>query len=107
MFPAIGNVFHVTALSLTEKVEQEQNKPNMAEKMFHRADTWKARIDKFMNSKPKSVSILICRFVLWLLPALQMSMPSFFSPPGDHKLSPAGQAYWLSPSGDSAPPKAR
>ena len=38
--------------TLTEKVEQEQNKPNMAEKMFHRADTWKARIDKFMNSKP-------------------------------------------------------
>ena len=37
---------------LTEKVEQEQNKPNMTEKMFHRADTWKARIDKFMNSKP-------------------------------------------------------
>ena len=38
--------------TLTEKVEQEKNKPNMAEKMFHRADTWKARIDKFMNSKP-------------------------------------------------------
>ena len=38
---------------------------------------------------------------------LIQTMPSFFSPPGDHKLSPAGQAYWLSPSGDSAPPKAR
>ena len=25
--------------TLTEKVEQEQDKPNMAEKMFHRADT--------------------------------------------------------------------
>ncbi len=38
--------------SLTEKIDKEKESPNMAQKMFHRADTWKARIDKFMNSKP-------------------------------------------------------
>ena len=30
--------------TLTEKVEQEQNKPNMAEKMFHRANDRKRTI---------------------------------------------------------------
>ena len=38
--------------TLTEDVNKKQEKPNMAQKMFHRADTWKARIDKFINSKP-------------------------------------------------------
>jgi len=38
--------------SLTEDVNQEKETPGMAQKMFHRADTWKARIDKFINSKP-------------------------------------------------------
>lgn len=37
---------------LTEDVSQEKEEPGMVQKMFHRADTWKARIDKFMNSKP-------------------------------------------------------
>ena len=44
---------------LTEKVEQEQNKPNMAEKMFHRADTWKARIDMFQEIIPMLGSIVV------------------------------------------------
>lgn len=38
--------------SLTENTDKEKESPNIAQKMFHRADTWKARIDKFMNSKP-------------------------------------------------------
>lgn len=37
--------------TLTENIEQEKEEPGMAQKMFHRADTWKARIDKFMDSK--------------------------------------------------------
>lgn len=38
--------------TLTENINEKEEAPGMAEKMFHRADTWKARIDKFINSKP-------------------------------------------------------
>lgn len=38
--------------ALTEHVDKQEEKPGMIEKIFHRADTWKARIDKFINSKP-------------------------------------------------------
>ena len=38
--------------TLTENVNEEKEAPGKIEKMFHRADTWKARIDKFLNSKP-------------------------------------------------------
>ncbi len=38
--------------ALTENVEKEKDAPSMGQKLFHRADTWKARIDKFMDSKP-------------------------------------------------------
>ena len=39
--------------SLTENVEKaEKEEPSSIEKLFHRADTWKARIDKFLDSKP-------------------------------------------------------
>lgn len=38
--------------TLTEIINEKEEAPGMAEKMFHRADTWKARIDKFINSKP-------------------------------------------------------
>lgn len=37
--------------TLTENMDQEEEAPGKIEKMFHRADTWKARIDKFLNSK--------------------------------------------------------
>ena len=37
--------------TLTENVDQEEDAPGTIEMMFHRADTWKARIDKFLNSK--------------------------------------------------------
>ena len=36
--------------TLTENVTKEE--PSTAGKLFHRADTWKARIDKFLDSKP-------------------------------------------------------
>lgn len=38
--------------TLTEQVGQEKEEPTALEKTFHRADTWKSRIDKFLNSKP-------------------------------------------------------
>lgn len=36
---------------LTENVEKTKEDPNVAEKVFHRLDTWKSRIDKFTNTK--------------------------------------------------------
>ncbi len=38
--------------AFTEHVDKQEEKPGMIEKIFHRADTWKARIDKFISSKP-------------------------------------------------------
>ncbi len=38
-------------LTKTETVEKPKEK-NSVEKLFHRADTWKTRIDKFLDSKP-------------------------------------------------------
>ena len=35
--------------TLTENINEKEEAPGMAEKMFHRADTWKARIDKFIK----------------------------------------------------------
>ena len=40
------------ALTKTEKIEQTKKEKNFAEKMFHRADTWKSRIMKFGKPKP-------------------------------------------------------
>lgn len=38
--------------SLTEKIDpEEKESPSTTDKVFHRADTWKARIDKFMDPK--------------------------------------------------------
>ncbi len=37
--------------SLTEQVSLEKEEPGSMEKMFHRADTWKSRIDKFISNK--------------------------------------------------------
>jgi len=36
---------------LTETVAQTEEKPGALEKIFHRADTWKSRIDKFLDHK--------------------------------------------------------
>lgn len=36
---------------LTEQVEGTAGKPGVLTKLFHRADTWKSRIDKFVNGK--------------------------------------------------------
>ena len=36
---------------MTEQVEQEKKEEGMLAKIFHRADTWKSRIDKFASSK--------------------------------------------------------
>lgn len=38
--------------TLTEQVDKEKDEPTAFEKIFHRADTWKSRIDKFLYSKP-------------------------------------------------------
>lgn len=38
--------------SLTENVSKEKEETGTIQKVFHRVDTWKARIDKFINSKP-------------------------------------------------------
>lgn len=38
-------------LAKTETVEKEKEEEGFVEKLFHRADTWKARIDKFLSSK--------------------------------------------------------
>ncbi len=38
--------------TLTEQVGKEKEGPSAFDKTFHRADTWKSRIDKFLNSKP-------------------------------------------------------
>ena len=38
--------------TLTEKVEKTKENPNAVQKLFHRADTWKARIDKWSDSSP-------------------------------------------------------
>lgn len=47
--------------NLTEHVAQEEPKEkNTVEKVFHRFDTWKARIDKFMSNKeitPKDIDL--------------------------------------------------
>lgn len=37
---------------LTEEVSEVKEEPSYLEKTFHRADTWKSRIDKFLNNKP-------------------------------------------------------
>ena len=37
--------------TFTENVNTQKEKPGFFEKIFHRADTWKARIDKFIDSK--------------------------------------------------------
>ena len=37
--------------TLTEQVGIEKEKPGFIEKTFHRADTWKSRIDKFLSNK--------------------------------------------------------
>lgn len=37
--------------SLTEQVEPKKEKKGKLEKIFHRADTWKSRVNKFMNDK--------------------------------------------------------
>ncbi len=37
--------------TLTEQVSAEREKPGVIDKIFHRADTWKSRIDKFLNNK--------------------------------------------------------
>lgn len=37
--------------NLTEQMNTKKEKPGMVEKIFHRADTWKSRIDKFTNGK--------------------------------------------------------
>ena len=41
---------------MTEQVEQEKKEEGMLAKIFHRADTWKSRIDKFASSKEVSPS---------------------------------------------------
>jgi len=41
-----------TQLTKTEKIEEPKKQKNFAEKMFHRADTWKSRIKKFGKPKP-------------------------------------------------------
>lgn len=38
----------------TENAEKTKEDPNVAEKVFHRFDTWKSRIDKFTNTKEVS-----------------------------------------------------
>ena len=38
--------------SLTENVSKEKEETGTIQKVFHRVYTWKARIDKFINSKP-------------------------------------------------------
>lgn len=38
--------------TLTENVSKVEEQPGLLEKTFHRADTWKSRIDKFFNNKP-------------------------------------------------------
>ncbi len=40
-----------TQNTFTEQTSTEKEKPNTLEKMFHRADTWKSRIDKFLYAK--------------------------------------------------------
>ncbi len=47
-----GDVPNKPQNALTENVEKKEEKPGMIQKIFHRADTWKARIDKFTSSKP-------------------------------------------------------
>ena len=37
--------------TFTENVNKTEEKPNAFEKLFHRADTWKSRIDKFLDHK--------------------------------------------------------
>ena len=37
--------------TLTEQIEETKEEPGVFEKTFHRADTWKSRIDKFLNHK--------------------------------------------------------
>lgn len=37
--------------TLTEEVNETKEEPGVLEKTFHRADTWKSRIDKFLNNK--------------------------------------------------------
>ncbi len=47
-----GDVPNKPQNAFTENVEKKEEKPGMIQKIFHRADTWKARIDKFTSSKP-------------------------------------------------------
>ncbi len=37
--------------TLTENVSKQEKSPSSIEKLFHRADTWKSRIDKFLDHK--------------------------------------------------------
>ena len=37
--------------SLTEQVEPQKEKKGKIERLFHRADTWKSRVNKFINGK--------------------------------------------------------
>ena len=37
--------------TLTENIKKEEKEPGSIEKLFHRADTWKSRIDKFLDHK--------------------------------------------------------
>lgn len=41
-------------LAKVEKIEKPKTEESFVEKLFHRADTWKARIDKFMSSEEVS-----------------------------------------------------
>ena len=40
-----------TNLQMTEEVAKEQDKENNSPRIFHRFDTWKSRINKFLKSK--------------------------------------------------------
>jgi putative cell division protein ftsW len=40
-----------TSKNMTEQVEQQKKDEGLLGKIFHRADTWKSRIDKFTSSK--------------------------------------------------------
>ncbi len=46
------NEMQQAGTTLTEQVGKEKEEPSAFDKTFHRADTWKSRIDKFLNSKP-------------------------------------------------------
>ena len=47
--------------TLTENIKKEEKEPGSIEKLFHRADTWKSRIDKFLNHKE-----LLQKMLTWI-----------------------------------------